>query len=352
MKEWVTPIIVVAVLLGAGFGIRTLILKKAATTDGQVAAGAPPSDVKPGEELLSAPDKRDRPDPDDENTWREQYHPFIGYPEEAGPADAVKKLTPDGTPEFPLDEMVTIPAGEFVMGDSGVPFAAPQRKVFVEGFRIDRYEVTNAQYKAFIDATGHPQPELVDSFAADWSWREKMYPKGRGNHPVVLVSLEDAIAYCSWAKKRLPTEAEWEKAARGPSGNRFPWGNKWDGRKSMTMIKLSGPLKDEPAYIEWVKNFPFDPNPSMFPVGSMPDDQSPFKVMDMHGNVQEWVAEPFRPPPGGDETESSIYGEKDVVVVKGVGFSSRDYAAPLSARFPYPGTYLDDGIGFRCAADL
>ncbi len=349
MREWVTPIVVILGLVGAGFGVRTWITGKAASKP-----PVPENRSTPGAvELLRPPEERPEPeDPLIESNWAYEHHPFLGYPPEPAPPEEVKDLTPKGTPEFPIDDMAVIPAGEFTMGDPTLPFAGPERRVFLEGFRIDRYEVTNAQYKKFIDAAQHPQPQLADEWAGPWSWRENQYPKGRANYPVVLVSVEDALAYCSWAGKRLPTEAEWEKAARGPGGNRYPWGSKWDGRKSMTLARISGPLADEAAYIKWRDTTTFPSEPSMFPVGSVPGDRSPYGVADMHGNAQEWVADRFKAPEGGDPKESRLYEKPDVVVAKGVAFLSRDYAAPLAARFPFEGTFLEDGLGFRCAADL
>src|SRR5262249_30405811 len=106
----------------------------------------------------------------------------------------------------------------------------PQCRVFLHAFRIDVYPVTNEDYKRFIDATGHPVPHRSDTLARPYNWnvQNKMYPSDRGDHPVVLIDWWDATAYADWAGKRLPTEAEWEKAARGTDGRLWPWGNSWD----------------------------------------------------------------------------------------------------------------------------
>ncbi|HID22010.1 MAG TPA: hypothetical protein EYP14_06370, partial [Planctomycetaceae bacterium] len=131
-------------------------------------------------------------------------------------------------------QMVFIPAGEFLMGTTSEEvqrlakqydvhpsvFASetPRRMVYVKAFWIDRYPVTNGQYQKFVDATGHRPPP---------AWRGRTCPKGLEDHPVVTVNWHDAAAYARWAGKRLPTEEEWEKAARGTDGRLYPWGDEW-----------------------------------------------------------------------------------------------------------------------------
>jgi formylglycine-generating enzyme required for sulfatase activity len=122
-----------------------------------------------------------------------------------------------------LKGMVYIPAGDFIMGnDGGFPDdESPRHAVYLDAYYIDRYEVTNKQYKKFVRATGHRAP---------FHWINGNYALAEGDHPVVGVSWEDAQAYASWAGKRLPTEAEWEKAARGSDGRIWPWGDHWHWR--------------------------------------------------------------------------------------------------------------------------
>ena len=119
--------------------------------------------------------------------------------------------------------MVYIPAGEFIMGNNGgfPEDEKPQHTVYLDAYYIDKHEVTNKQYKKFVRSTGHRLP---------FHWIDGNYPPEQGDYPVVGVSFQDAQAYAKWAGKRLPTEAEWEKAARGTDGRIWPWGDEWHFR--------------------------------------------------------------------------------------------------------------------------
>ena len=131
--------------------------------------------------------------------------------------------------ERALTEMVRIPAGEFEMGSNEIMEATPEHTVYLDAFYIDPYEVTNAQFKAFIDANPDWNKDNIPSEYHNGNylrlWNGNDYPQGKANHPVVYVSWYAAMAYAKWKGKRLPTEAEWEKAARGGmTDRRYVWG--------------------------------------------------------------------------------------------------------------------------------
>jgi formylglycine-generating enzyme required for sulfatase activity len=184
-----------------------------------------------------------------------------------------------GDPSFAeTKDMVLVPGGEFEMrveyrvreglsldpvlvDERGTRYAAT-RLVHLQDYYIDRTEVTNQQFKIFLDETGY-QPEWPRNFLRHWV--NGSFSEGRGSHPVVWVSMEDAKAYASWAGKRLPTEAEWQKAAQGTDGRTWPWGNFYDSSKA---------------------NMDSDDTKA---VGTYPDGASPFGCLDMAGNVWEWT---------------------------------------------------------------
>lgn len=286
-----------------------------------------------------------------------------------GTQTATPRYTATPTPGFgstkisPKDgaEMVYVPAGLFKMGnDDGYSDETPVHEVYLDAFWIDKYEVTNAQFQKFVEATGYK----TDAEKAGWAWAYTgsgwqqvnganwRAPRGSGSgtadkasHPVVQVSWNDASAFCAWAGKRLPTEAEWEKAARGglyldgdqskkqpnPEPTRvYPWGNtfnkdflnSWEGGKGDTTK-----------------------------VGSFDKGKSPYNVMDMAGNVWEWVWDwydanfyknsPTRNPK--NETPSQYR-----VLRGGSWYNNADVVRAAHRDFNVPGNRVD-GVGFRCA---
>ncbi len=205
--------------------------------------------------------------------------------------------------------MVYIPPGEFIIGsDEGTEFEKPKRKIYLKGYFIDKYEVTNAEYKKFIEATGHPAPK---------GWVDTNYPTGKGNYPVTNVTYADAETYAKWAGKRLPSEEEWEKAARGVDGRKYPWGDSRDGTAANVRMQFKGS--------------------SLRPVGSFPKGVSPYGGYDFSGNVWEWTTSHF---------------DKRYRVIRGGSFLQPAELARTSFRdFYEPDKYRED-IGFRCVKDV
>jgi formylglycine-generating enzyme required for sulfatase activity len=216
--------------------------------------------------------------------------------------------------------MIVIPAGEFTMG-SDHDVERPSHTVFVDGFEIDKFEVTNQEFERFVWETGY----VTDAEkAGETSWR--YYAKNKANHPVVKVTWNDAKSYCEWLGKRLPTEAEWEKAARGTDARTHPWGNQWDAAKANTKeAKLRGTTA----------------------VGSFPAGASPYGVMDMAGNVAEWTTDWFKAYPGGD-FYSPYFGEK-FRVIRGGGWFDDKQLVRTTQRSCSGVEAANDDLGFRCA---
>jgi formylglycine-generating enzyme required for sulfatase activity len=292
------------------------------------------------------------------------------------------------------EDMVLIPAGPFIMGSNKVDTKGlkqeyglvdplylnehPRHKAILQAYYIDKYEVSNAKYKAFVMAmkaqarqTGidyrEPRYWIQNAYnvtddklsAADLTglrWIASQYFKldmdttkmskddlltamfkiqrHRDTLPVTEVNWYDAYSYCRWAGKRLPSEAEWEKAARGPDGLEYPWGNKWDPAKTNTGADRD---EDEPVA----------------PVGSMPEDKSPYGVYDMAGNVSEWVDDWFQAYPGSDY-QHPAYGDIHKVL-RGGGSGVGHYALSIfyrgARRNHADPTLSGTDLGFRCAMD-
>jgi formylglycine-generating enzyme required for sulfatase activity len=229
--------------------------------------------------------------------------------------------------------LALIPAGEFLMGsDAGYPVERPVHKVFLDAFHLDKYPVTNAQYERFVTDTGHRVPYLDDPRAQleNWDPEKRTYPPGRAQHPVVLVSWWDAQAYCAWAGGRLPTEAEWEKAARGGLAEKlYPWGDAID-----------------PSLAN------YDNRAGTTPIESYPANG--YGLHDMAGNVWEWVADwygakyyhesPARNP-RGPETGT-------VRVLRGGAWLLFAQFCRVAYRFRNSPDFRFNLIGFRLARSL
>ncbi len=220
---------------------------------------------------------------------------------------------------------VLVPAGKFTMGDDE---ASPTRERFVDAFYMDRFEVTTARYAKFLEGTGSEHvPDFWDEIAG----------KGSDEMPVVGVSWNEANAYCRWAGRRLPTETEWEKAARGTDARPYPWGQ-------------LPPTVDRANY---QNSSPGPYEGALSPVGAHPGGKSPYGVDDLAGNAAEWVADWYSESFPTDDVynpHGPDAGEKKVIR----GGGRYDQVPRLSAaarQFASPDTRAED-IGFRCASDL
>jgi formylglycine-generating enzyme required for sulfatase activity len=226
-------------------------------------------------------------------------------------------------------EMIQIPEGPFTMGSNdGDPDEAPEHQVFLKAYFIDKKEVTQEEYTRFAKMTKRPMPR-IEVFEDDQA--KVLKPE----LAAMSVSWEDAKAYCKWAGKRLPTEAEWEKAGRGEGKRRYPWGDKF----------LPGAANVDGAE---------DGYKYLAPPGSFESGRSPFGLYDMTGNVAEWVEDSYeeniykkavyRDPKGPDDGQ--------LKVVRGGSWRETEPNARLSKRFAAKYWRADITIGIRCAGDL
>lgn len=230
--------------------------------------------------------------------------------------------------ETPLDEeMVRIPAGSFIRGTmAGGYDEQPERTIYLDAYSIDRFEVTNHQYQSFVMATGHRKAAPPSRYA-------KNLTAMRGvNQPAVYASWDDAEAYCRWKSRRLPTEAEWEKAMRGSDGRLWPWGN-------------------EPQFLaaNWASandGFAFTA-----PAGSFKRDYSPFGVADGAGNVMEWVADWYAEDVYRSSNDRNPRGPEHGTykVLRGGGYTSTGKDIRITSRSRMIPDFRDETIGFRCA---
>jgi formylglycine-generating enzyme required for sulfatase activity len=263
--------------------------------------------------------------------------------------------------------MALVPAGEFLMGSpagtDGLPDEQPQRRVYLSSFFIDRHEVTNEAYAEFINSMGHRIPENANPSST--LWVDKAPMEGIANHPVVNVSWDDAVAYCRWKGKRLPTEAEWEKAARGTEARRYPWGNEWDIARANSASYWAGRTIEFSSGAEWeafwvkgegarlAKEKGVRGEVLTMPVGSFPQSVSPYGLYDMAGNVAEWVQDWYDPNYYRSAPLANPVGPVRGAIKSMRGGSWLKPAVSLRTTDRDWGTMdsRPSGTGFRCAKD-
>lgn len=209
-----------------------------------------------------------------------------------------------------MSDMVLVQEGMYEVGSDEGP--SPRRKVIVGNFFLDRREVTNQQYKAFVDATGYRWPRY---------WTDGKFPPGLEHYPVMGVAYVDAENFCKWAGKRLPTEDEWEVAASGGQQQRYPWGDEFISGYAVTREKgTTGPTM----------------------VGAHPDGKSTYGALDLIGNVAEWTS---------STTADAADAERTLHIAKGGNFFHGAAQCTIASRFTDVATLQLVGFGFRCVID-
>ncbi len=225
-------------------------------------------------------------------------------------------------------DLVSIPAGEFLMGSDPARDGqassdeGPQHRVYLPAFQLSRTPVTNRQYKDFVDATGHRMPQ---------TWAGGKIPRGKEDHPVAHVSWHDTLAFCAWAGLRLPSEAEWEKGARGTDGRWYPWGNE---APDAGRCNCSNMVNDTT------------------PVGIYPLGASPYGLLDMAGNVREWTSTVLRPYPYGADDGREHPAVPGSRVLRGGSWDDVPRGVRAAARLAGNPDLRYADFGFRCARSL
>jgi formylglycine-generating enzyme required for sulfatase activity len=230
----------------------------------------------------------------------------------------------DGAP------MALVPAGEFLMGSNeGASDERPVHRVFLDAYYIDKFEVTTSRYARFLQATGRKHPDKWSEVNSAFDWAR----------PLIGVDGVVADAFCQWAGKRLPPEAEWEKAARGPDGRKYPWGGE--------------DPSDAFANYDWDSRRTWRGYSTLTPVGSYEIGKSPYWVYDSGGNVWEWVADWYNPNTYQSNHERNPKGPTSGIfkVTRGGSWADKAYSLRTSNRRGIPPSDRYRDLGFRCAKD-
>lgn len=281
------------------------------------------------------------------------------------PDPAIRPINPVAGTTWvrPIDDMVMVyvPEGVFTMGsppelEGAAADEKPQHEVSVAGFWLDQTDVTNSQFAQFVAETNYitsAETENRGRVRLDVGWRwvddaDWLHPNGPDttidgleNHPVVQVTWDDANAYCAWVDGQLPTESQWEYAARGSEGNIYPWGNEFDG----TLLNFC----DASCLLDH-RNEEFDDGFNQTsPVGSYPEGVSWIGVLDMVGNVWNWTMSPYAAYPGSEDENDESFS-RDRVVTRGGAWTNRITESTATFREPILPTSPFSHVGFRCVS--
>ena len=295
-----------------------------ADSTGKDAAPAPvPAPVKP--ESVPTPPKPKVPEGEPKSPAKGPHPANGSAPAKSAAQPPAEIIGKDGAP------MVLVPASEFTMGtDKGDDDEAPIHRVFLDTFYLDKFEVTNGRFAKFVEAIQSEPP---------WGFTDKDTPVTHADRPVRWVSWMDAMGYCLWAGKRLPTEAEWEKAARGTDGRVYPWGN------------------DQPTTAHAVFGLKEGGSETVSPVGNRDKGKSPYGANDLAGNLYEWVTDWYAEDYYANFSKAPAInprgpGEGTAKVQRGGSYINNPYRLRSSFRTKGDPTEQDPNVGFRCAQEV
>jgi formylglycine-generating enzyme required for sulfatase activity len=273
----------------------------------------------------------------------ETLEKVLGVPEPPPPAPEVRRREEAVPARLAFEpEMILIPAGRFRLGsDPDVDInwredELPQHTLHLPDYHLAKTPITQAQYAAFVQATCRPSPySAKGEHFEPYNWSGSRPPRDKETHPVVLVSWHDAVAYCNWLAEvtgrpyRLPSEAEWEKGARGTGAHIYPWGNRWDAERCNTS--------------EAGKR-------ATTPVGAYPNGASPYGLLDLSGNVFEWTRSIYRDYPYVSEDGREDRDSEDGRVLRGGSWPFDQLHGRCGSRAELGPTVSGIHIGFRVAA--